>query len=82
MELPQGSKLNSRSKNPNPPSDLTSSNLEGIDLGLMVRNWTKLAVCESRISLFERLLKLGIGFREVEAYSEALNLKFLSLNDF
>ena len=67
-------------KNHPPKSDSinTSHKGEGYDLSCAVKVWTMLAQSECRIELLTKLVSLKIGLKEVEEYSESLNLKFRS----
>ena len=51
---------------------------EGLDLGLAVRCWRKLAANECRLFLLGELGKCSVGYAEVEEYSLDLNLKLKS----
>ena len=63
-------------------SDLytTSPPGEGPDLSYAEQIWTKLAQSECRIDMLSKLTKLKIGLREVQEYSDALQLRIRSDN--
>ena len=61
-------------------SDLFTTSLpgEGLDLSLAEHIWTKLAQSECRVEMLFKLTKLKIGLREVQDYSDSLQLKLKS----
>ena len=59
------------------PSDVTSK-LEGSDLSLAKDLWVKTAAAECRLNLIRKLMKEKLGFKEVEDYDKALELKLKS----
>ena len=56
----------------------TSPNGEGIDLSSAFKVWITIALSECRIDLITKLIRVKIGLKEVEDYSENLNLKLRS----
>ena len=51
---------------------------EGFDISLAIKIWTDISASECRIELFSKLVKMKIGFRDVEDYNASLNLKLRS----
>ena len=75
-ELPSSIKMIEK----NPPlnhSDNTSSR-EGLDLSSAKAIWTETAATLCRVNLVRQLLSENLGFREVEDYNQALDLKLRS----
>ena len=56
----------------------TSPTGEGLDLSYAEHIWTKVAQSECRIEMLSTLTKLKIGLREVQDYSDSLQLKLKS----
>ena len=53
--------------------------MEGQDLSsAMIKSWKNLAASECRLSLMMELLKLGVGFAEIEEFNLDLSSKFRS----
>ena len=56
----------------------TSPSREGPDLSAAIVIWVVLAKSECRIRLLSSLMKLGVGFKDVEDFNLSLNLKLRS----
>ena len=56
----------------------TSQRGEGIDLSCAEKVWITIAQSECRIDLLVKLISLKIGLKELEEYSESLNIKLRS----
>ena len=55
---------------------------EGLDIGLVRKTWVNLAASEARLKLLTDLVKLDIGFKEVEDYVSDLKLKFVLIHSW
>ena len=60
-------------------SDSTSPS-EGMDKSLASDVWEKVATCECRIELIQKLMEEDLGLHEVEDIMESLNFKIRGVN--
>ena len=62
------------------PSSVTSAETEGQDLSAMPKIWEDLAVTEMRLQLMSELIKIKVGFADVEEFNLGLKGNLKNLN--